>query len=57
MDCIRICLKGHYHKKVFVIDCTPDEAMVFGIANQVVANAWMENFKPYEDWREENDKP
>lgn len=56
MDVCRVCLTSHFHKKPIAIDNTPDEAMVHALAFGAVADAWLENFEPFNEWREENNK-
>ena len=56
MDVCRVCIKGHFHKNPITIDVTPDEAMVYSLALTACADAWLENFAPFNKWREENDK-
>ena len=52
MDCIRHCIRGHYHKKPVVTDATPDEAIVFAAGFAHAVHEWLYEFGPYNEWRD-----
>lgn len=55
MDCIRQCMKTHFHKKPMCIECTPDEAAIMGLGFGYAGHEWLDKFEPYGEWREAND--
>ena len=55
MDCIRHCIRTHYHKKPLCTECTPDEAQIMVVGYGYSVHEWLDAFEPFNKWREEND--
>ena len=56
MDCIRHCMKTFFHKKPKKVDSTPDEALVMAAGYSHTVHEWLDEFEPFGEWRDENDR-